>query len=163
MKYLKNLSKSKLKGKIALLRIDLNVKKISRKSFRIKAILPSIKFLLKNDAKVIILSHLGRPKPLDLGVKISGFREFSLKPAARILSELLSKKVKFVDFDKIFDFDYRNSLNRIFLLENLRFFEGEKSNDKKLAKKLANLGDIYVNDAFAVFASLCWLKIRAGN
>lgn len=119
MKYLSQLKPDQLKGKTCLVRVDLNVEDEKKDNFRLQAILPTLKFLIKNKAKIIILSHRGRrPKLL------------SLKPFAKIISRLLKKPVRF--------------------LENLRFSAGEEKNDKKFAKRLAALGDIYINDAFAV-------------
>lgn len=124
--------------------------KEAENSPRFFGILPTIKFLIKNGAKVVILSHRGRP----LKVQSSRFKvqDYSLKPFAKILSSLLNKPIRFVDFDKgwkkvvaIID-----NGSGIFLLENLRFLPGEEKNDVKLAKQLASLGDFYVNDAFGV-------------
>ncbi|MDD5431290.1 MAG: phosphoglycerate kinase [Candidatus Pacebacteria bacterium] len=152
MKYLSKLSESHLAGKTCLLRADFNLKS-DKDVFRILESLPTIKFLLKNKAKILILSHRGRP-PL-LGSKkwnMEG-KEFSLEPIAKILSDKLGEKVFFM---RSFDFGGINmhlkisDPGKVFLLENLRFLKGEEENDKKLAKKLAGLGDIYINDAFAV-------------
>ncbi len=170
MKFLRNLSKQKILGKICLLRVDLNIsEKEAKNSPRILGILPTIKFLTDNGAKVVILSHRGRPEkkskilclPADrknqkskLQFKNQNFnKEFSLKPFAKILSSLLKKPVHFIDFKKGFDsFEISNIITRdsISILENLRFLTGEEKNDKKLAKQFASFGDFYVNDAFAV-------------
>ncbi|MEK7062333.1 MAG: phosphoglycerate kinase [Patescibacteria group bacterium] len=157
MKFLKDLSKKEIAGKTCLLRIDLNIaEKEARNSSRILGILPTIKFLTDNGAKVVILSHRGRPKPVKWAnskSKILNSKEFSLKPFVKILSKLLNKQIKFVDFNKNWKeiaATINGSKNNIFLLENLRFLVGEEKNNPKLAKQLANLGDMYVNDAFAV-------------
>lgn len=137
MIFLRNLSKKEIFGKTCLLRVDLNVsEKEAKNSLRILGILPTIKFLIGNGAKVVILSHRGRPNGFD--------KKQSLKPFAKILSSLLKKPVHFIDFKK----GFKNS--EISLLENLRFLAGEEKNDKKFAKQLASLGDFFVNDAFSV-------------
>ena len=147
MKFLKSLNKKNLSGKTCLLRVDFNVEKGKEKnSLRLKAILPTIKFLIDKKTKIVILSHRGRP------VK-KNRKEFSLKPFARFLSENPAKKINFIN-----NFDFRDIKQKIenssplsvFLLENLRFLVGEEKNDAKLAKQLASLGDFYVNDAFSV-------------
>jgi phosphoglycerate kinase len=145
MKFLKNLSKQKIFGKTCLLRVDLNLSEEEAKnSHRISGVLPTIKFLTGNGAKIIILSHRGRPEKFD--------KKLSLKPFVDILSKKLTQKVNFINHfgflrarDKVGD----SRPGSIFLLENLRFLPGEYKNDPKLAKRLANLGDFFVNDAFA--------------
>lgn len=144
MRYLSRLSAKKINGKICLLRIDLNLKS-PKDDFKIAAVLPTIKFLISKNAKIMILSHRGRPA----GTK----KEDSLKFAAKIFSQKLKTRVIFFP-----DFNFKEIKNKvdsakkskIFLLENLRFLPGEKNNDDELAKQLAELGDFYVNDAFAV-------------
>lgn len=138
--YLDKADRKKLKG-TALLRVDFN----AEDEWRMKAVLPTIHFLLKHSNKIIILSHRGRPDGFD--------KKLSLKKDAANLAKLLGRKVTFVhnlDLPKIEKTvgDSRNG--SIFVLENLRFFKGEAENDKKFAQKLASLGDFYVNDAFAV-------------
>ncbi|MBI5079495.1 phosphoglycerate kinase [Candidatus Wolfebacteria bacterium] len=154
MKFLSSLIKKDLQNKICLLRVDLNVQELETRQNihpRVSAILPTIEFLIGNGAKVVILSHRGRPKPAERANS-----EFSLKPLAAILSKLLKKTVNFVDFQKLDDFGelkskiQDSSPGSIFLLENLRFWPEEERNNPKFAKKLAFLGDFYVNDAFAV-------------
>jgi len=137
-------------NKRILLRVDYNVdlddkgKIIS--DFRIRASLPTINFLLANNAKkIIIISHLGRPKGKD--------KNLSLKPIAEHLGRLLKKEVVFVDDcigDQVRQSIESNEDKKIFLLENLRFYEGEEKNDEAFAKELAKLADVYVNDAFGV-------------
>ncbi len=156
MKYLKQLKPNQLKNKTCLLRVDLNIESPEKDTFRLQAILPTIKFLVKNKAKVVILSHRGRPAPLKRGISNFQFpisKQFSLKPFAKILSRLLGKEVCFVS-DFYFS-DIRKKIKdsnsgAVFLLENLRFMPGEEKNDSRLAKSLASLGDIFINDAFAV-------------
>jgi phosphoglycerate kinase len=126
-------------GKKILLRLDLNVPikdGIVTDNSRITRSLPTLKMLLENNAKqIIIISHFGRPKG-----KI--IPEMSLKPIAKSLADELGMAV---DFNS----DYQNITAKITLLENIRFHEGEEKNDEQLAQKLANLGDIYINDAFS--------------
>jgi phosphoglycerate kinase len=138
-----NLNKKKV-----LLRLDLNVPLSNGKitdTTRIDKILPTISFLLKNNAKIIILSHIGRPKG-----KI--INELSLKPVCESLKNklnqgirLISKNIKEVKSEDLFDtYD-----EKIVILENLRFYEEEEENDNVFAKHLASLADIYVNEAFS--------------
>lgn len=135
-------------GKRVLMRVDFNVPldengKITDDT-RIRAAIPSIEHLVKTGARVILMSHLGRPK----GKKKP---EFSLKPAAVRLGELISAPVKFAG-DCIGEdaaaavADLRDG--EVLLLENLRFHPGETGNDPEFAKQLAGHGEIYVNDAF---------------
>lgn len=143
-----------LTGKKALLRVDYNVpiEKDSgaagtariKDDYKIVAGLPTIRFLLRHKCKVIIITHLGRP--------IKNQKYFSVKPIADRLSELLGKKVKFVDDCAGLKAGTEVSKMRrgeILMLENLRFSYDEENNDLGFAKKLAKLADIYVNDAFA--------------
>ena len=147
MKYIDQLD---LKGKKVFLRVDFNVPMDKSGNVtddtRVRAQLPTIKYALDKGAKVIIASHLGRPK----GKRVE---ELSLKPVVKILSKLLNKDVAFVDdcigekaqvaADKMKEGD-------VILLENLRFHPGEDKNDAEFARQLAFLGDIYIDDAFAV-------------
>ncbi|MDA8919076.1 phosphoglycerate kinase [Candidatus Pelagibacter sp.] len=137
-----------LNQKKVLLRLDLNVPLDNGKitdTTRIDKILPTINFLLKNEAKIIILSHVGRPKGKFV-------KELSLKPICENLKNklnqsirLISKNIKEVkSTDLFFDHD-----EKIVILENLRFYEEEEKNDNVFAKHLASLADIYVNDAFS--------------
>jgi phosphoglycerate kinase len=144
MKYLSRLNKKELNGKTCLLRVDLNIKSL-KDHFRIDSILPTIEYLLKNNSKVVILSHRGRPDGIDA--------KLSLRPIARMISLKLKKEVKFIgSFDiKKIKKDISSEKNiKIFILENLRFLPGEEKNNNGLAKELASLGDLYINDAFAV-------------
>ena len=138
-----NLNKKKV-----LLRLDLNVPLSNGKitdTTRIDKILPTINFLLKNNAQIIILSHIGRPKG-----KI--INELSLKPVCESLKNklnqdirLISKNIKEVKSEDLFD----THDEKIVMLENLRFYEQEEKNDNSFAKHLASLADIYVNEAFS--------------
>jgi len=137
-----------LNQKKVLLRLDLNVPLSNGKitdTTRIDKILPTIKFLLKNNAKIIILSHIGRPK----GKVIE---ELSLKPICESLENKLKQDIRLISKNikelKSADlFDAHNE--KIVILENLRFYEEEEKNDNVFAKHLASLADIYVNDAFS--------------
>ena len=138
----------KLKQKKILLRLDLNVPLDNEKitdTTRIDKILPTINFLLKNEAKIIILSHVGRPKG-----KI--INRLSLKPVCENLKKklnenikLITKNLKEIDSNDLFD----NHNEKIVMLENLRFYQEEEENNNEFAKRLASLADIYVNDAFS--------------
>ena len=135
-------------GKRVLVRCDFNVpyneNRIITDNRRIVAALPTIKYLLENNSKVILCSHLGRPKG---EVK----PEFSLDIVARELSKLLNKEVKLakdVVGDSAKELTANMNNGDIVLLENVRFEPGEEKNDEELSKKFASLADIFVNDAF---------------
>ena len=136
-----------LDQKSLLLRLDLNVPIRNEKiqDFnRIDKILPTIKFLLKRKAKIILISHVGRP----MGKKDS---KFSLKPISKSLSAKLSENVRLIDQD-IFEIkknDIFKKNEKIVMLENIRFYKEEEQNDLVFSKKLASLGDLYVNEAFS--------------
>ena len=138
----------KLKQKKILLRLDLNVPLDNEKitdTTRIDKILPTINFLLKNEAKIIILSHVGRPK----GKIINGL---SLKPVCENLEKKLNENIKLItkSLKEISSNDLFNNHNeKIVMLENLRFYPEEEENNNEFAKRLASLADIYVNDAFS--------------
>tara|TARA_Y100000590_G_scaffold13643_1_gene16474 strand:- start:4147 stop:5340 length:1194 start_codon:yes stop_codon:yes gene_type:complete len=146
-----------LTNKRVILRADLNVpileEKVTDKS-RIDKIIPLIKNLLRRKAKVILISHLGRPKG-----KID--QKLSLKPIASILETSLNSEVHF--FDKSYDLAAEKSKKiksgEVLLLENIRFHKEEELNDKSFAKKLSQMGDIYINEAFScshrAHASVC--------
>jgi len=137
-----------LNQKKVLLRLDLNVPLENGKitdTTRIDKILPTINYLLKNDAKIIILSHVGRPN----GKVVN---ELSLKPICKSLEKKLKTNIKFIkkNIKEIKSNDlFIDRDEKIVILENLRFYEEEEKNDKDFAKHLANLADIYVNDAFS--------------
>jgi len=137
-----------LEGKKVLLRVDFNVpinKGAISETSRIEKIIPTINFLLKKKAKIIILSHIGRPKG-----KLN--KELSLKPISEKLGLLLNEKILFND-QKLEEISLSelNKINNgsILMLENIRFNKGEENNDDNFSKKLSKLGDIYVNDAFS--------------
>ena len=137
-----------LQGKKVLLRVDLNVPMKNgaiTETSRIEKILPTIKLLIEKKAKIIILSHIGRPK----GKVVS---EMSLEPISKKLSQYLNKEVLFnknkINENTISEIN-KISNGSIMMLENIRFNEGEETNDKEFSKKISTLGDIYVNDAFS--------------
>jgi phosphoglycerate kinase len=147
MKYIDQID---IKGKKVFLRVDFNVPMDKSGNVtddtRVRAHLPTIKYALEKGAKVILASHLGRPK----GKRVE---EMSLKPVVKILSSLLKKDVVFVDDcvgEKVEQAVGKMKERDIVLLENLRFQPGEDKNDPEFAKKLASLCDIYIDDAFAV-------------
>jgi phosphoglycerate kinase len=146
-KTIRDLRDADLRGKRALVRVDFNVPldahgRVSDDT-RIRAALPTIRFLLDRGARVVLLSHLGRPK----GKPES---KYSLEPVARRLAELLpNEDVSFIestDTDEAMKATRHGG--RVVLLENTRFLGGEETNDERLARALAELGDLYVNDAF---------------
>jgi len=137
-------------GKKVLLRIDFNVPIKNAKvadDYKIIRALDTIKFLMKNNCKIIIVTHLGRPVP---GQRE---KEYSVKPVASKLSQMLSKKIEVVDDFKTLAGGTKigkMQQGEIVMLENIRYEEGEKENNKDFAKKLSKIAELYVNDAFAV-------------
>ena len=137
-----------LKGKRVFVRCDFNVPMDENQNItdntRIVAALPTIKYLLEQNCKIVLASHLGRPK--------GEFKpEFSLKPVAKELSKLLNKEVIMAK-DVIGEGTIQKALNlkegEIMLLENVRFHKEETDNDPEFAKKLASMAEVFVNDAF---------------
>ncbi|MEA2016357.1 MAG: phosphoglycerate kinase [Actinomycetota bacterium] len=136
-------------NKKVLVRVDYNVPLDDKLNItddtRIKLSLKTVNYLIEKKAKVILMSHLGRPK----GVVEDKLR---LDPVAKRLSQLIGKDVK--KFDRVYSEEIKNyidnemSYGEVVMLENLRFDPGEKANDNKLSESLASLADIYVNDAF---------------
>ncbi len=144
----KSIENIEVSGKKVLVRCDFNVPlnaelKITDEN-RINGALPTIKYLIDNGAKVILCSHLGRPK--------NGFEDkFSLKPVAASLSEKLGQEVimaKDVIGEDAFAKAAALKNGEVLLLENVRFHKEEEKNDPEFAKKLASLAEVYVNDAF---------------
>jgi len=143
-----SIDKVDLKNKRVLVRVDFNVpldEKLNiTNDIRIVESLPTIKKIINSGGKAILMSHLGRPK----GEKKP---EFSLKPAAKRLSELLAKEVRLApdcigaETEKLVN---EMKPGDVILLENLRFHKQEEKNDPDFAKQLAKLGDVYINDAF---------------
>lgn len=137
-----------LRGKRVLIRVDFNVplkEGVITDDTRIKAALPTLKYILEQEgSSLVIMSHLGRPK----GEKKP---EFSLAPVAKRLSELLGRPVEMAADcigDAVTSRAASLKAGEILLLENVRYYAGETKNDPDFAKKLASLGDVYVNDAF---------------
>ncbi len=142
------INEKNLNNKKILLRLDLNVPLEKGKitdTTRIDKILPTLNFLIKENAKIIILSHVGRPKGKFV-------KELSLEPICKELQNKLGKKVKLIT-ENIKEIKNKNFLNNyndeILILENIRFYSEEEQNDNKFAKLLSNFGDIYVNEAFS--------------
>jgi phosphoglycerate kinase len=147
MKYLDQID---VRGKKVLVRVDFNVPMDKSGNVtddtRVKASLATINFIREKGARVIVTSHLGRPK----GKRVE---EFSLKPVAPILAGMLSIDVPFIDDcigEKAEKAVAAMKAGDVILLENLRFHPGEDKNDEAFAQELAKLCDVYVNDAFAV-------------
>jgi len=143
---LKDIPKEELKGKKVFVRVDFNVpieNGVIQNDKRIRAVLPTINYLIDHSAKVILCSHLSRPKGKD--------PKYSLRPVAERLSRLLEREVKFIP--TAVGEEARKAVEslkpgEVALLENIRFYEGETKNDPEFAKELASFADIYVNDAF---------------
>ena len=140
---MKSLVELNITGKNLVIRADMNVpikNGVIKDLTRIKACLPSIEYALANNCKVLLVSHLGRP------IEGKTDKVFSLSPVAEALSSILDEPVQLInspDSDDIF-----NTKNKVQLLENIRFFSGEMSNNSSLGKLLGCMGDIYVFDAF---------------
>ena len=133
-------------GRRVLVRVDFNVpisNGVVTDSSRIKAALPTIEYLINSHAKIILMSHLGRPKGVE--------DKFRLDPVAQALADILGREVEKVDETigpQVTQAVEKLKPGDILLLENLRFDEREKKNDPEFAKELASLADVYVNDAF---------------
>jgi phosphoglycerate kinase len=137
-----------IEGKRVIVRVDLNVplkdKKIQDSS-RIEQVLPFLKNLIKRKSKIILISHLGRPK----GVKDSAL---SLLPIYKYLKEKLNTNMYFYTGEINDDVKTKSSYlkdGEVLLIENIRFFKEETENDEQFSKKLGELGEIYINDAFS--------------
>ena len=137
-----------LNNKKILLRLDLNVPLDNGKitdTTRIDKIIPTLKFLISQNTKIIIISHVGRPKGKNLN-------ELSLKPICDDLENKLNHKIKLIR-DNVKELDnkdiFKDHNEEIIMLENIRFYSEEENNDLEFAKCLSNLADIYVNDAFS--------------
>jgi phosphoglycerate kinase len=147
-KTVRDLGADQLRGKRALVRVDFNVPLNERREItddtRIRAAVPTIRFLLDRGARVVLLSHLGRPKG-------KPETKYSLEPVGRRLRELLpgvkGTFLESTDTDEAYEIT-RNADYDVLLLENTRFLGGEESNEPRLSRSLAQLGDLYVNDAF---------------
>jgi len=137
---MRKLSETNVSNKTIALRVDLNVPVENDKVLddtRITSIIPTLEYLLAQKTKIILISHFGRPKS---GVFDS---KFSLLPVAKRLEEILNKQVKL--FSSIEDVNFSSDIS---LIENIRFLSGELENDAELGKKLSNIADVYVFDAF---------------
>jgi len=140
----KKLSEVSLSGRSVLLRSDLNApieNGIVSNNERIVRSLPTINYILEAGSRLVIMSHLGRPIENDLFQK-----EFSLAPIVTSMESLLNRKINLYTLSEIEDLE---NLDEISFIENTRFNIGEKSNDTNLSKRLANLADLFVMDAFA--------------
>ena len=146
MNYIKD--HENLNDKKILLRLDLNVplkNGVITDQTRIDKILPVIKFLLKKNSKIIIISHVGRPKG-----KVN--KELSMKPICENLEKKINRKIKIIDSDifKLKQEDlFKDPNDQIVFLENIRFYDEEEKNDFNFSKHLAGLADLFVNDAFS--------------
>jgi len=146
MKYIKDLEN--LCKKIVLLRLDLNVPLKNGEILdqtRIDKILPILSFLIKKKSKILVVSHIGRPKG-----KVE--KDLSLKPVCENLEKKLNQRISLIQ-DNILNLKKENlfidSKKQIIFLENIRFYDEEEKNDSSFSKNLSKLADIYVNDAFS--------------
>lgn len=145
-----------VRGKRVLVRVDFNVPLDSNRNItddrRIVAALPTMKYLMDNGGRVVLMSHLGRPKSDDSGkADAESVAKYNLDPVAAKLSELLGKPVK--KMGDCIGQEVGNGVmamkdGEVILLENVRFYKAEEKNDPKFAEQLASLGQLYVNDAF---------------
>ena len=147
-KTVRDLADSEIRGRRALVRVDFNVpldeKGRVSDDTRIRAAVPTLDYLRTRGARVVILSHLGRPKGKPTP-------KYSLEPVARRLGEIVSTNVGFVettDTDEAQKATLALPEGGLLILENTRFLGGEETNDPRLARSLAQLGDFFVNDAF---------------
>lgn len=147
-KTVRDLSDAELRGKRALVRADFNVPLDGQCEIvddtRIRAAIPTLLYLLERGARPVVLSHLGRPKGKPAP-------KCSLQPVATRLAELLGAKVSFVettDTDEAMKASHELPAGEVLMLENTRFLGGEETNDPRLSRALAELGDLFVNDAF---------------
>ena len=178
---MKDLKDFNFENKKVLVRVDFNVSLSDKGSilddFRIKKAIPTIKYLAEKGAKIILISHLGRPYPwLSQGISnfqfpVSKKKEYSLKPIVKRLEKLLNNRirpvksvkkgaagpqfnrVRFLDDcigDRVEKETGKIKSGEIILLENLRFYKEEEKNDKTFARKLSRLATIFINDAFSV-------------
>jgi phosphoglycerate kinase len=150
LRTLSDLDDSQFDGKRVFVRVDFNVSINNGaigEDYRIRMSLPTIEYLAKRGARVILASHLGRPEGHD--------QKYSVAPVAKRLTEIIGKSRPPIRFEndcvglEIEEHISKMDKGDILLLENLRFHKEEESNDPEFSKKLASLGDIYVNDAFS--------------
>ena len=146
----KTLKEAQVSGKRVILRADLDVPLKDGQigeDYRLRALVPTLKYLLNQKARVLIIGHAGRPTSAKASAGKPGMHvvpELSFKPVADYLGDLLGREVEFFDNYSLLSINYS-----LAMLENLRFWPGEEANDPDFAKKLASIGDLYVNDAFA--------------
>ena len=150
MSGVKTLKKIDIKNKRVLVRVDFDVPMDEKSKIvdnsRIQGCLPTLEYLIKQKAKIILISHTGRPD----GKKL---KKLSLGPVAEELEKLLNKKILFSR--EIFGTKVKEKIKKlkfgdILLLENIRFWKEEEENNQEFAKKLAELGEVYINESFAV-------------
>jgi 3-phosphoglycerate kinase len=146
----RQLTDLQLEGKKVLMRCDFNVPMDGNlditDDIRIRSAMESINYVLDNGGSLILMSHMGRPKG-------EAKKEFSLKPVAERLADILGKEVVFADFDDVMNNEVKEMADRlipgeIMLLQNTRYRKEEKKNDDAFSKEIASLGDVFVNDAF---------------
>ena len=146
----RQLTDLQFEGKKVLMRCDFNVPMDANlditDDIRIRSAMESINYVLDNGGSLILMSHMGRPKG-------EAKREFSLKPVAERLADILGKEVVFADFDDVMNNEVKEMADRlipgeIMLLQNTRYRKEEKKNDDAFSKEIASLGDVFVNDAF---------------
>ncbi len=146
----RQLTDLQFEGKKVLMRCDFNVPMDANlditDDIRIRSAMESINYVLDNGGSLILMSHMGRPKG-------EAKREFSLKPVAERLADILGKEVVFADFDDVMNKEVKEMADRlipgeIMLLQNTRYRKEEKKNDDAFSKEIASLGDVFVNDAF---------------
>ena len=137
-----------IKGKTALVRVDVNVPLDENKNVtddtRIQAIVPTVNFLKEKGARIVLMAHLGRPK----GEKNP---EFTLEPVAKYMSKVFGEEIVFIpSVEEAASYVAKLADGQIALLENIRYYKAEeaKDDDMTFAEELAKLGDFYVNDAF---------------
>ena len=145
MSQYKTLDKNSTKNKVILLRVDFNVP-IDNKEIqditRINKMRDIIHNHINNNNKVVLCSHLGRPK--------KNMREgLAFLPIKSEIEKALHSEIDFKDIEKIEKSKIKNSKKNIFLLENIRFYPGEETNNEEFSKKLANIADVYINEAFS--------------
>jgi len=160
MRYIRSIKN--LKEKTCLLRLDLNVQDDELKnSIRLDRAVESIQFLLKKGCRVLLVSYRGRPDVKRIGHDKKYRLKYSLKPVVREIERRMDERIAFVDYapPSSWGKHLNGAKTRIVALENTRFYKEENQNSPVFAKKIAQLGDIYVNDAFAMShrdqASLC--------
>jgi len=146
---LPKLENLQVEGKKIIVRADLDIEIKNEELFRLQALLPTLKYLLEKNTKILLIGHKGRPN----GVSNLAL---SLKGIVEILKDLLpSSDIGFIEYAPLSEFakikkDFDAGRSKITLLENLRFWPEEESNDFNFSQKLASLGDYFINEAFAV-------------